>query len=77
MPTSGMLQRPAFQTAKAKLAMDVRTGRSTFNPKELSSGPMFPQGRGAVSHAHVRAGLHKPPGSRAPAGKHWLYACCD
>ena len=64
---AALLQGPGFQTAKAKLAADVRTGRTAFNPKDLSSGPMFPQGRGAVSHGH-RAGLHRPPGSRAPQG---------
>ena len=62
-----VLQVPAFQTARAKLATDVRTGRSTLVPKEPSSGQMFPQGKGAVAHSH-RAGLQKPPGSRAPQG---------
>ena len=57
------MQAPAFQTARARLAADVRTGRSTsnFNARELSSGPMFPQGRGAMGQPH-RAGLYRPPG---------------
>ena len=62
-------QAPAFQTAKARLVADVRTGRSNFNPRELSSGPMFPQGKGAVGQPH-RSGLHRPPGaSKGPQGR--------
>ena len=59
-----------FQTARVKLAADMRRQGKRLTPQDLSSGPMFPQGHGASSAGVPRTGLARPQGvgPRNPTG---------
>ena len=60
-----------FQTAKVKLAADLRKQGKRLAPQDLSSGPMFPQGHGSFNPGVPRSGLQRTgaaAGPRNPAG---------
>lgn len=59
-----------FQTARTKLAGDMRKQGRKLVPQDLTSGSMFPQGQGAFHPGAPRTGLARPQGSgpRNPAG---------